>query len=219
MMNFSLPLLTAIFAGAVLVSALFSLTSIRLPLVLRGYTFSSFFLALLAGTIGFQFDSEHLLTIGIAILLVKTIAIPLLLFHTAERSGASMRLACYIRPTPTYYIAGLVLLILLFTLQTSPFSAFVNPGYLLYLSVGLVLIGFLMMLLRKNIYSQIIGFLTMENGISVFSITVAREVPFLIETGILSAVLIGAILMSILSRRVRELYGSEDTSSLHELID
>ena len=219
MTPFDFSLLVPALGGAIVFAAILSLIGFRLPLVIRGYIFVSFFVGVLAIVLGQIHGIRELIFVGIAAILVKAIAVPMIISRTAERCGASMRLTSYIRPTPTYFVASLLLLVLIFAFRQSPFFADVNQGYLSYVSVTLVLIGFLMMILRKNIYSQMIGFLIMENGIAVFSISTLDGVPFLIETGVLSAVLIAALLMTMLSSHIRQLYGTEDTTSLRELID
>ena len=90
---------------------------------------------------------------------------------------------------------------------------------LLPISVGVVFVGMVMMILRKDLISQMVGFLVLENGIAAFSLSALGGVPVAIEFGVYSAVLIGAILMATLSHRVQELFGIHDTSHLSELTD
>ena len=79
--------------------------------------------------------------------------------------------------------------------------------------------GFAMMILRKDVLSQLLGFLVLENGIAAFSLSALGGIPVAIEFGVYSAVLIGAILMATLSGRVQQLFGTHDTSRLSELTD
>ncbi|HOG27915.1 MAG TPA: hypothetical protein PLT35_01440, partial [Vicinamibacterales bacterium] len=81
------------------------------------------------------------------------------------------------------------------------------------------LLGFLLIIIRRDLYSQIIGFLTLENGISAFAVVALGGVPFLMEMGIFAVAASGVVLMAVLSGQVHALYASHDTDALRELTD
>ena len=206
-------------AGGLLFSTILTAMTLRLQLMLRLYAFASFCLAGVTVGLAFAHDSNHLFYAVAATILIKVWFIPHIIGGMARRVSASMRLISTLRPTTTLFLTALILLLVLFYFHDSTFIQLVEPSYVLYISVSLVLIGFLMMVLRRDIYSEIIGFLMMENGISLFSIATIGSGPALVEIGIFSAILIGAVLMTLLSRRVCELHGTQSTDSLRELID
>jgi hydrogenase-4 component E len=82
-----------------------------------------------------------------------------------------------------------------------------------------MLLGIMMMAVRRDFYSQIVGFLTLENGIAIFVIASLGVLPLTIE--ILTFVVIGvtALLMSLLARRFKELYAVEEFMTYGEVID
>jgi hydrogenase-4 membrane subunit HyfE len=80
-------------------------------------------------------------------------------------------------------------------------------------------LGCAMMAVRRDLYSQIIGFFTFENGIAIVAAATLGAIPIVVEVGIFLTITIGALLMSVLSRRLKELYAVEDTSELRELVD
>ncbi len=82
-----------------------------------------------------------------------------------------------------------------------------------------MLLGGVMIAIRRDLYSQIIGFLTLENGISIMAAATLGAIPLLTEVGIFFTITIGAMLMSLLSRRLKELYAVEDSAELRELVD
>lgn len=215
----NLPLLNAAFAAACLMTAILAVTSLRLRTMVRYFAISSLFLSLLIAGIGLLHSSEHFYSIAVANFIFKTLAIPALIATAARKSGASKRLRAYLRPASTYAVLLLVLVFVLLGVHRSPFFTVADPGYLLYLAVALVLMGFVMMILRRDILSQIIGFLIMENGIAMFSYATVNSLPVLIELGIFATVTVGVLLMSILSHHVRLLYGTEDTDQLRSLTD
>lgn len=212
-------LFNATCAGAVMMTAILSIVSLRLRTMVRYFALSSFFLSALIAGIGEANANEHLYSIALANLCFKTIIIPALILYAAKKSGASERLRAYLRSSSTYFVLLLVLALVLVGVQRSPFFTAVDPGYLLYLATSLVLLGLCMMIIRRDILSQMVGFLIMENGIAMFSYATVNSLPILIELGIFVTVTVGVLLMSVVSRHVRLLYGTEDTAMLRELVD
>jgi len=90
---------------------------------------------------------------------------------------------------------------------------------LLFVALALILLGFLVLIVRRDLYSQIIGFLTIENGIAAFAVVAIGGAPFLMEMGIFAVIAGGVVLMAILSGQVHALYRSHDTDTLRDLID
>jgi hydrogenase-4 membrane subunit HyfE len=137
----------------------------------------------------------------------------------AQRSNVSGRLTSLIRPTPTYFISGLTLLLAV-AMAMSISSALIDTDLILTISAfSAMFLGASMMATRLDLYSQIIGFLSFENGISLLASATLGAIPLLAEIGIFFTITIGALLMSILSRRLKELYAVEDTGELRELVD
>jgi hydrogenase-4 component E len=215
----NITLLNTMFAGAALMMAIHAVGSLRLRTLVRSFAISSFFLALLIAGIGYAHGNEHLYLIAAANVGFKVVLIPLLVVNAARASGASERLRAYLRPATTYFIILGILAFVLVGVQRSPFFAHADPGYLLYLAVTLVLMGLVMMIARRDVLSQMMGFLVMENGIATFSYATVSSLPILIELGIFVTVTVGVLLMSFLSSHVRQLYGTEDTDRLRELTD
>jgi len=207
----SLSLWNNVFIGGTLLFTLVMMGKPRLPAMLRAFGLSSICLAGLIVTSSLMHGEEQPYTIAVVNILFKAVLAPSILLYAARKAHASMSLKFYLRPTATYFAALLVLVASVFIsmhLQEIP-----------YLSIALVLLGLLFMIVRKDLYSQIMGFMVMENGIAVYGVLMIGGFPFMLETGILFVVITGAILMAILSRHVQELYATGDTESLTELTE
>ena len=215
----SLQLFHSLFAGGLLFTAIVSAMTQRLQLMIRLYAAASFCLVALTVGLATEHGSVHLLYAAAATLLLKVFLIPSLIGRMVKHVGASLRVVSSLRPTTTLFLTVAILFLVLFNMRQSAFFQAVNPSYILFISVSMVLIGFLLMTIRRDVYSEILAFLTLENGIALFSIATIGTGPALVETGIFSVILIGAVLMTLLSQRVRELYGTENTDLMRELID
>ena len=205
--------------GLFVLSTVLIATTTRLPSLVRYYRISCWSLGILCLAIAYGEGSTHLVPVAVAIITIKGLMVPYVISHFARRTAGSLRLLSTFRPTPMWFFSVLAISGASFLAIQSPFIAVAGESYLLPISISTVFIGLIIMMTRRDVLSQMVGFLVMENGITLFSISAIGGISVIIEAGIYSVVLIGAVLMASLSSQVQELYGSSDTSQLTELID
>jgi hydrogenase-4 membrane subunit HyfE len=218
MVYFDSVMVTTGLAVCFLLATFLGTGKFRLGQLLRYYAIQSLFLAAMFVSMARGGD-EHLYFSALGVVAFKVILIPVMLSAGAQRSNVSGRLTSLIRPTPTYFISGLTLLLAV-AMAMSISSALIDTDLILTISAfSAMFLGASMMATRLDLYSQIIGFLSFENGISLLASATLGAIPLLAEIGIFFTITIGALLMSILSRRLKELYAVEDTGELRELVD
>ncbi|MEY4744060.1 MAG: hypothetical protein RL272_5 [Candidatus Parcubacteria bacterium] len=215
----SITLLNAILAGATLAAAIRTAGSLRFYTLVRSYAASSLFLGMLVAGLGTVRHQPELYWLAAVAIALKAVVIPKVIIRAAEKAGMSLRLSSSLRPASTYLMILVIIGGMTAVAVRSPFVAGADPEYLLIVAVIMVVVGFAMMVMRRDLLSQVMGFLVMENGIAAFSFAVIRDLPFLVELGILMTLTVGIVLMGTVSRRVRELYGTENTQALRELTD
>ena len=81
------------------------------------------------------------------------------------------------------------------------------------LALSVVLLGLLMMVTRRNAVSQVVGFMSLENGI-VLAATGAQGMPLVVEISVAFSILIAFIVIGIFLFRIRERF---DTIDVHAL--
>ena len=81
------------------------------------------------------------------------------------------------------------------------------------LALSVVLLGLLMMVTRRNAVSQVVGFMSLENGI-VLAATGARGMPLVVEISVAFSVLIAFIVVGIFLFRIRERFDTVDVQAL-----
>jgi hydrogenase-4 component E len=190
----------------------------RLGQVVRYYALQSLCLAGLLISLAAAGDA-HLYFTAAGVVVFKVLLIPAIITTSARRSGVSGRLTSFVRPAPSYFVSGVTFLL---AVVTGMAIAPALGGADLILTVtafSAMFLGGGMMAVRRDLHSQIIGFFTLENGIALLAAATLGAIPFLAEVGIFFTITIGALLMSLLSRRLKELYAVEDTTELRELVD
>lgn len=223
----NIPLLQEFFAGGMILFTLIAMSKPRLPALLRHFALSSLCLAGLSMSLAVLRSDPHMYVAALLTVLFKCLFIPWVIFHTADISGASMALRSYVRPTLTMFIGAAMLFVAFILTNRVPVQEVVSfPSHellfnhaLLFVSIAMLLLGMTLMITRRDLFSQIIGFLIMENGIAAFGAVAIGGVPMLVETGIFLVTAVSAVVMSAISRQVQELYAAEDTDLLRELTD
>ena len=83
----------------------------------------------------------------------------------------------------------------------------------LALALSVVLLGFLMMVTRRNAVSQVVGFMSLENGL-ILAAAGAKGMPLVVEMSIAFSVLVAFLVIGIFLFRIRERF---DTVDMHAL--
>ncbi|MGK5727932.1 hypothetical protein [Streptomyces sp. URMC 124] len=89
------------------------------------------------------------------------------------------------------------------------------------LPVGLavVLIGFFTLVTRRRALAQVVGFLLLDNGITITAFLAASGVPLIVELGVSFDVLLAVLVLQILTTRMRAAFGGTGIDDLRELRD
>ena len=83
----------------------------------------------------------------------------------------------------------------------------------LALALSVVLLGFLMMVTRRNAVSQVVGFMSLENGL-ILAAAGAKGMPLVVEMSVAFSVLVAFLVIGIFLFRIRERF---DTVDMHAL--
>jgi hydrogenase-4 component E len=76
----------------------------------------------------------------------------------------------------------------------------VLPPVALEISVSVALVAFVLMIMRRDVASQAIGFLSLENGISMAALVVAAGLPLILEVAFLFDLLVAVVVIELLIR-------------------
>jgi hydrogenase-4 component E len=80
-------------------------------------------------------------------------------------------------------------------------------------ALAVVLLGLLMMITRYNAVTQVIGFMSLENGL-ILAATGARGMPLVVEVSVAFSVLIAFIVFGVFVFRIRERFDTVDVTVL-----
>jgi hydrogenase-4 component E len=80
-------------------------------------------------------------------------------------------------------------------------------------ALSVILLGLLVMVTRRNAVSQVIGFMSLENGL-VLAATGAKGMPLVVEISVAFSILIAFIVIGIFLFRIRERFDTVDVTAL-----
>jgi hydrogenase-4 component E len=164
------------------------------------YGLQSFLIALISFILYRETGSNILLILALVTVISKVILIPYML-NKIRVSGSVKRDAEFRYLTPVSAILlGIALILVVYYSFARVFNLFQDNLFFLgaVIGVSLSLLGMLVIFSRKKIVTKVIGYLTMENGILIFSLFMA-ELPMIIELLIIVDLIIFIMLATVLA--------------------
>ena len=179
---------------------------------IRMFGVQSFLLAAIAATIAVFNHSPHLLAAAGLTLVVKAIVVPIIQHEIEPFLNAPISVVIGGGLT----LIGYVVAASIYRPEEAPGSAGLGHN-MLAVAISLFLIGFFTMINRRKALSQVLGLLSLENGVFLATISLTYGVPLMVEIGIFFDVLVGVMVLGILIFRIRETFESMDVSRLRRL--
>jgi hydrogenase-4 component E len=179
----------------------------------------SLLLAASAVLLGLRYQSAHLYGVALVNLISKPIIVPWLLRKTSPAEIYTRREIDQALNIPTALLIALALAILAYFLGQPLLNA-VAPefrGPNLPIGIAGLLLGAFTLTVRREAVPLLIGLLAMENGAFLAGISMARDLPLLVELAIATDGLIIVFIMGVLTRAVQQQIGSTAVGKLAAL--
>jgi hydrogenase-4 component E len=157
--------------------------------------------------------APHLYITALIALVLKAIIIPVALRRMVVRLGIhrSIETVVGIGPTMLFGMALVALSMVVMLKATATADPLAREDLAFALSV--VLLGLLMMVTRRNAVSQVVGFMSLENG-TILAATGAKGMPLVVEISVAFSVLIAFIVIGVFLFRIRERFDTVDIAAL-----
>ena len=200
-------------AGSLVLMSFLELYQDRLYALLNIYALHALVLALSVAWQALIQNAPHLYVTALIALVFKAIIIPVVLHRMIVRLGIHREIENVVGVgTAMLFGMGLVALSMVVMLRaTHEADPLAREDLAFALSV--VLLGLLMMVTRRNAVSQIVGFMSLENGL-VLAATGAKGMPLVVEISVAFSVLIAFIVIGIFLFRIRERFDTVDAQAL-----
>jgi len=206
-------------AAMLLLIAFAMLTQRRILSLIKLFAMQGFVLSLSTFVVAWSTNQHHLYYSAGLTLLLKVLLLPWLLHRLIHRLNVRWDVETMIN-IPTTMLVGIGLVIFSFNLAApiAQLSEGITRG-LIGIALASVLLSLLMMLTRRKAVSQVVAFLSLENGLFFAATSATQGMPLVVELGIALDVLVATFIFGIFFFQIRETFDSLDITHMEKLKD
>lgn len=196
--------LTMTGASAMLLLALVVLWRRHVPAYVTAFRTQSVVLAAVGAVVAWRGDVPELFVVAVLILALKGWIVPRILHAMEARRARDRELAPLINTEISLLVSG-GLAVAAYEISRPLVEVVSLPtrgG--LSIALALILVSLFIVVSRRQVIAQIVGFLMLENGVALLALLGAYGVPLVVELGVFLDVLLGVLVMQALVPRVGE---------------
>lgn len=206
--------------GAMLLTAVLVLWRRELGVIIRVFAAQGIALAVLVGVLAVHQRDAELGGVAVGILVLRAGALPWLLRRALAAAGPTARETRPLVNVAASLLAAAVLVLLAYAVSRPLVALAPSPAtHAVPVGVAMVLIGFFVLVTRRQALSQLAGFLLLDNGTTTVGFLTTDGVGLVVEVGVSLDVLMAVLVLQVLTNRIREAFGEVDLDELRELHD
>lgn len=160
---------------------------------------------------------HHLYFSALLTLVLKVIFLPWLLHRLIRRLGVYWDTEPLLN-VPGTMLVGVLIVVFAFGLA-QPIAELASTATrnAVGIAIAVILLAFLTMITRRKAMSQVVGFLSMENGLFFGAMSATYGMPMIVELGIALDVLVAMLVLGVFFFQIREQFDSLDLHNLETL--
>jgi hydrogenase-4 component E len=160
---------------------------------------------------------HHLYFSALLTLTLKVIFLPWLLHRLIRRLGVYWDTEPLLN-VPGTMLVGVLIVVFAFGLA-QPIAELASTATrnAVGIAIAVILLAFLTMITRRKAMSQVVGFLSMENGLFFGAMSATYGMPMIVELGIALDVLVAMLVLGVFFFQIREQFDSLDLHNLETL--
>lgn len=209
--------LTTLGSSVVLIFGILLLWRRSVSAYISSFRWQSTVLAVVLAVIGyFGHDPELYLVAGFSFVL-KAVVLPHYLERMRSRLDVTREVDPYVNYAASLLVAGVLVLLAYVVTRPLILVSTLPTRSGIPLAMGLIFVGFFVILSRKKALTQIVGFLVLENGIVLLAALGTYGIPLIVEIGVFLDVLMGFLVMQVLVYHIHGTFESIDVDQLNQL--
>ena len=206
-----------VLAALVLLASFAMLMQQRLVAVINTFAWQGMLVSAVTALAAFAEYEPHLYYSAALTLALKAILIPYMLHYQVKKLG----LTKYVGSTRSALVimagSSLVVFSYYIVLPIQTLDGFESSRNIIAITLAVVLIGLLIMVTRHNAVGQVVGFMSMENGLFFAAVATTNGMPMIIELGVAFDVLVAAVLFGVFFFQIHGSVGSFDVDVMNKL--
>jgi len=204
-------------ASLVLFTSFILLAQTRVLSMVNAFAAQGIFVAVTTALVAFATNQHHLYISAVLTLALKAMFIPWLLYRLVHQLKIDRE--PHLVNNPAFVLMAGAALVIFCYYVTLPITQLADgiTRNTIAISMAVVLLGMLMLVTRNKAVSQVIGFMSLENGLFFAAIAATHGMPMVVELGIAFDVLVAAIIFGVFFFHIRDSIDSLDVHQLSRL--
>ena len=166
----------------------------------RLYALQSLAVSVLAVIVAYGRNVPELYVLAALAIGLKVVAVPAVLLRLLRDAQEEIAGSGAFGVATEVLVAIVVAGVGFFVVGSLKITSTVLPATALSLSIAVVLVSFVLMIMRRDVVSQAVGFFSLENGVSLASLVVAAGLPLILEVAFLFDLLVAVVVFGVLMR-------------------
>lgn len=211
--------LMLVLAALVLFTSFVLLEQARLVAAIRAFAWQGALVAAVTTVVATSGHLPHLYFSALLTFSLKALLIPWMLHRLVRRLQLDRHAQPLRRPALVTMAAVALVIFSYWLVLPIVQQELLFTRNMLAVSLALVLIGLLMMVFRQQAVAQVLGFMSMENGLFLAAVSATGGMPLVVELGVAFDVLVAMVLFGVFFFRIRESIDSLDVDRLNRLTE
>ena len=155
--------------------------------------------------------------IGAVIMGLKGFVFPYLLSRALRESDTSREVQPFVGYAASLFVGVLSLLASFWLDARLTLPVHATSNLVVPVAFSMMITGLFLIVARRTAVNQVIGYLVLENGIYTFGLAIVRDIPVLIELGVLMDMFVAVFVMGIAIYRINREFDHIDSDRLNTL--
>jgi hydrogenase-4 component E len=206
-----------LFAAFVLFTSFVMLAQARIVPLIHIFAWQGALLAVTTALVAHVTQHPHLYISAGLTLALKALLIPWILHRLAVRLNIHRDTEALRYPSLTLLAGAALVVFSYYVALPIVHLATTTTRNAIAISIAVVLLGMLLMIARKKAIAQVIGFMSIENGLFFAAVVSTYGMPMVVELGVAFDVLVAAVLFGVFFFQMRASIDSLDVDRLNRL--
>lgn len=207
--------LEALLGITIILSALYMQGQSFVDPTIRAILIQSFLLSALFAMLAVQTNNLELLYLAILTAIMRGILVPRIMLYQVRKFKHSLRETGTGQKIPAFILVGIILVIVGYALFKAILEPYI-PNTQVSVALTLLLLGFLLIISRRNALVQMTGYIEEENAILYAGALIAPTIPLLIEFAVVLDIF-GVVIIGVILSAQRSVFHTLEPADLAQL--
>lgn len=206
-------------AALVMFTSFALLAQSRVVPMIHVFAWQGLLVAITTGLVAFDSGKHDLYVSALLAVILKALFLPWLLHRLVTQLGIDRDKHGAEHPAIVLMVGALLVIFCYYVAEPIQELAASVTRNTIAISMAVVLLGMLMLVSRSKAVAQVVGFMSLENGLFFAAVAATHGMPMVVELGIAFDVLVAAVIFGVFFFHIRDSIESLDIDQLNHLTE